>query len=516
MIYVCVPVHNEVSTVGLVLWKVRQVFTAFEREYQIVACDDASSDGTKDVLSSYARVLPLTIVTHAQQKGYAASLEELLRVALQRTDRPKRDCAITLHADFAHAPETMEEMVKRLESGADLVVGEQHRLLGQSSWVERLARRCAPRLLPVGSGVSDSVSGFIALRLIVLRQATRTDHAPLLTTDGWSANAELLARLGTHARRIEVVPSPARYDLKQRASRTKPWQQLISAWRSRHLIRSAKGAMVLLALVGGGAHRLDAQDSVCTGVLVKASLPAPPPVVAAPPLPPRPVVAAIPAVPFPVGERLSYTAKLGPFTVGSAMMEVVGIDTVHRAETVHIRFRITGGALWYKLDQTIESWVGRFDFRSRRFSSIQDERDRHRARHYDIFPDSGFYREEGRDTTFATVLDPLDDASFLYWIRTVPLEVGKRYEYARYFRPDRNPVIVEVLGKERVSVAGKKWHALVVRPRIPQGRGIFAEKSETHIWLSDDARRLVLAIQSNFSFGQVTLKLKDFVVPERQ
>src|SRR5207249_4009236 len=109
MIYVCVPVRNEVSTVGLVLWKVRQVFTAFEREYQILACDDASTDGTKEVLSSYARVLPLTIVSHAKQKGYAGSLEELLRVALQRTDRPKRDCAITLHADFAHAPETMEE-----------------------------------------------------------------------------------------------------------------------------------------------------------------------------------------------------------------------------------------------------------------------------------------------------------------------------------------------------------------------------------------------------------------------
>jgi len=42
----------------------------------------------------------------------------------------------------------------------------------------------------------------------------------------------------------------------------------------------------------------------------------------------------------------------------------------------------------------------------------------------------------------------------------------------------------------------------VVRPKIPQGRGIFAEKSETRIWLSDDAQRLVLAIQSNFSFGR--------------
>ena len=227
----------------------------------------------------------------------------------------------------------------------------------------------------------------------------------------------------------------------------------------------------------------------------------------------RPVIHIAPAVTFPVGERLTYSAKYGLFSVGSAAMEVVGIDTVHNTETVHIRFRISGGALWYHLDQTIESWVGRYDFRSRRFSSIQDERGKHREHRFEIFPDSGFYREVGRDTTFATVLEPLDDAAFLYWIRTVPLEVGKKYEYARYFRPDRNPVIIEVLGRDRVSVAGKKWRALVVRPKIPQGRGIFAENSETHIWLSDDPQRLVLAIQSNFSFGQITLKLKDYVVP---
>src|ERR1700745_2757955 len=133
MIYVCVPVHNEARTVGLVLWKVRQVFTAFEREYQIIACDDASTDGSADVLTSYARVLPLTVMQHRSRQGYAKSLEELLRLALQRTDRPKRDCAITLHADFAHSPESMEDMVKRLESGADLVVVEQMEQRGQAS-----------------------------------------------------------------------------------------------------------------------------------------------------------------------------------------------------------------------------------------------------------------------------------------------------------------------------------------------------------------------------------------------
>ncbi len=490
MIYVCVPVHNEARTVGLVLWKVRQVFTAFEREYQIIACDDGSTDGSADVLTSYARVLPLTVIHHPSRQGYAKSLEELLRVALQRTDRPKRDCAITLHADFVHAPETMEEMVKRLESGADLVVAEQYRAQGTRSWPERWARQWAPRLLRVGVGVKDSISGFLALRLVVLRQATRNGAAsPLLATEGWAANAELLARLGANARRIEVVSSAARYDLKQRPSRSNPWQQLLAAWRSRSLISAARKAstMVVLALLAATGS-LGAQDHVCTGNMVSA-------------------------VPFPVGERLSFNAKYGIFNVGSAAMEVMGIDTVHNVEAVHIRFRISGGALWYHLDQTIESWVGRYDFRSRRFSSVQDERDRHRERQYEIFPDSGFYREVGRDTTFATVLEPLDDAAFLYWIRTVPLDVGKKYEYARYFRPDRNPVIIEVVRRERVSVAGKKWRALVVRPKIPQARGIFAEKSETLIWLSDDAQRLVLAIQSKFSFGQVTLKLKDYVVP---
>src|SRR5207249_1242691 len=253
MIYVCVPVHNEARTVGLVLWKVRQVFTAFEREYQIIACDDSSTDGSADVLTSYARVLPLTVIQHRSRQGYAKSLEELLRLALQRTDRPKRDCAITLHADFVHAPETMEEMVKRLESGADLVVAEQYRVQGNRTWPERWARR---------------------------------------------------------------------------------W-----AWRSRGLITAARKSsalLVLALLAAAGVGSLGAQDGVCTGKIVRAV-----------------------AVPFPVGERLSFNAKYGIFNVGNAAMEVMGIDTVHNVETVHIRFRISGGALWYHLDQTIESWVGR-------------------------------------------------------------------------------------------------------------------------------------------------------------
>src|SRR5438128_10732075 len=193
MIYVCVPVHNDASTAGLVLWKVRQVLTAFAREYQLLVLDDASTDDTREVLASYGKVLPMTIVTHGERRGYAASVEELLRLALQRTDRPKRDCAITLHADFVHNPDALDEMVKRLESGADLVVAEQLELAGDVAWELRWARRWAPRLLRV-AGVRDTVSGYLALRLALLRQALRAEATqPLLTTEGWPARAELVA-----------------------------------------------------------------------------------------------------------------------------------------------------------------------------------------------------------------------------------------------------------------------------------------------------------------------------------
>ena len=505
MIYVCVPVHNEARTAGLVLWKVRQVFTAFPREYQLLVLDDASTDDTREVLAAYAKVLPMTIVTHRERRGYAQSLEELLRLALQQTDRPKRDCAITLHADFAHSPEAMEDMVKRLESGADLVVAELLEARGRVSRTLRFARRWTPRLLRV-AGLRDSVSGYLALRLIVLRQALRRDATRFLVTDGWCASAELVARLAPHARRLDAVPAATRYDLVQRRSRVHPWRQLIAAWRARPVIRAARIATALLLLAVGvhGQSDTSRKDSMRVMKIDDSTrFDSTSAAVVTPPV----------AVPFPVGERLVYGARFGPFSVGTATMQVAGIDTIRGEEAVHFVFLIDGGALWYHIHQNLESWVGRSDFHSRRFLNQTEEKGKAWERRFEIYPDSGFYREAGSDTTLPTVVDPLDDAAFLYWIRTVPLEMGKRYEYRRYFRPERNPVIIEVLKREKVSVAGKKWNAIVVRPRIPHGGGIFAERADARMWLSDDNPRIMLALQSNFSFGQVTLKLKEYSDP---
>jgi hypothetical protein len=228
---------------------------------------------------------------------------------------------------------------------------------------------------------------------------------------------------------------------------------------------------------------------------------------------PEPPAPATVSYPFAVGEKLSYSAKLGMLTLGSGTLEVAAVDTVRGVESFRLRFRLQGKTMFYSLDDVLESWVGISDMNSRRFVQDFVENDKTIKRHYEIYPDSGFFREQGRDKTQATPAEPLDDAAFFYFVRLTPLVVGKKYTYDRYFRKDKNPVTIEVVKREKMELPdGSKVQCLVLHPIIDT-KGLFSKRSETRIWITDDARRLPVQIRSKFPFGTITLRLKDMVLP---
>src|SRR3954469_3025539 len=116
MIYVCIPSYNEAPTVGLLLWKIRQVFASFPREYQLLVLDDGPTDATAEGLERYTRVLPLTVLRHDEGRAYAAAVDRLFRPVGEAAHWTKRDAAILMHADFAHSPQAIPDLVRRIES----------------------------------------------------------------------------------------------------------------------------------------------------------------------------------------------------------------------------------------------------------------------------------------------------------------------------------------------------------------------------------------------------------------
>lgn len=219
---------------------------------------------------------------------------------------------------------------------------------------------------------------------------------------------------------------------------------------------------------------------------------------------------------FRVGETLVYDARYGIFTVGRAMLHVAGIDTIHGTPALHVVFVLQGSVPLYRLHDRMDSWFGVEDFASRRFVQDFHEGGSDRYTAYEILPDSGYYLE--RSTTDGDPLDanerhatsaaPLDDLAFFYFIRASELAVGQRYEFERYFRPDRNPVVLNVLARDTLDVPAGSFASIVLQPII-QGRGILAESREPRMWISDDDRRLVVQLKSKFSFGTITLRLKE-------
>jgi hypothetical protein len=213
-------------------------------------------------------------------------------------------------------------------------------------------------------------------------------------------------------------------------------------------------------------------------------------------------------VPFGVGERLEYDVRFGKLKVGSASMEVADVQDVRDRETWHTIFQVRGGTFFYRVNDTYESWIDTRTGNSLRFRKDQNEGSRDVEQIYNMFPERGVFTENG-DTAVASVTNPLDDGSFLYFIRSIPLVVGETYSFDRYFKPDRNPVTIKVIRKERIRVPAGEFDAIVVQPVI-KSKGIFSENGRAEVWLSDDANRIMLQMKSGLSFGSINLYLKSY------
>ncbi|MFA5353610.1 MAG: DUF3108 domain-containing protein [Thermodesulfovibrionales bacterium] len=123
----------------------------------------------------------------------------------------------------------------------------------------------------------------------------------------------------------------------------------------------------------------------------------------------------------------------------------------------------------------------------------------------------------GRKATFINHLEPekvdfdldlpaLDPLSCFYYIRGLPLEVGKSVYVAVFDSKKLYKAEIQVLKKEIIETSLGRFNTILIRP-VMKSEGIFSRRGDILIWLTDDDKRIPVLLKTKLSVGSVKATL---------
>jgi glycosyltransferase involved in cell wall biosynthesis len=175
-ISVVLPIFNEASTIHDVIANVIEKLKADGVDFEVIAVDDGSTDGTPEQLKELRKNYPkhVRVVRHLINRGNGAALRSGTRIA-------KGSIVVYMDADGQHNPHDIHKLLDLIPP-YDLVIGSRTKEY-QGSWFRGIANNFYNRFASWLSRteVKDLTSGFRAMR----REAV--EHFLPLFPNGFSA-----------------------------------------------------------------------------------------------------------------------------------------------------------------------------------------------------------------------------------------------------------------------------------------------------------------------------------------
>lgn len=215
---------------------------------------------------------------------------------------------------------------------------------------------------------------------------------------------------------------------------------------------------------------------------------------------------------YAVGEKLTFAVQYFNATAGYAILSIPEYSVQQGRVCLHVVAEAKTHPFFetfFKVRDRIETFIDADSQISWRYEKHIREGG-YSADAFYIFDQRGHRMVEPDKNHEVTVSAETQDVlSCFFWFRTMDLTPG--HDMTINVAADNMKsyqLLVNVLRKERVSTLAGDFDCILVQPHLMYD-GIFQQKGEVFMWISDDARRIPVKIQTKIAIGSINITLQD-------
>ena len=157
---IVVPTYKEAENLPLLIERVGRVREAHGLDIDMLIMDDDSRDGSVEVVAARPEKW-VELIVRTTDRGLSPAVLDGLR-------RARGDVLVCMDADLSHPPEALPSMLRKLDEGADFVIGSRYVSGGSTSddwgFLRWLNSRMATLLARPFTAAQDPMAGYFALR----------------------------------------------------------------------------------------------------------------------------------------------------------------------------------------------------------------------------------------------------------------------------------------------------------------------------------------------------------------
>lgn len=221
---------------------------------------------------------------------------------------------------------------------------------------------------------------------------------------------------------------------------------------------------------------------------------------------------------FAVPERLEFVIRWGVVTAGKSNLIIEGIENVKGRDAYRLVSEANSTGMvdgFYRVRDRNVAWLDVESLTSVRYTRNIREGG------YRLEESVEFDQEAGRWSRDSFRIDKnrketkegdlpryaLDIQSSLYYVRTLPLEVGKSFTMDVQSSDKSYPLEVRVKKRETIKVPAGTFDTFLVEPLL-RAPGLFVSKGKKlEVWMTADERRIPVRMRSEVFFGHVAAEL---------